>query len=759
MLSAQGLSPTPLEINDFSGGMTDNPIGASINKFFLADNFYLSKVGNKAKLLTRPAAKVFTNERIVTNSKINSIFDIEEKLFQISDRRIFQSSPTNFDEILGVGGNVPFNLGNADSRYSHSTWQKHTIITNDYFSNVCKLFKDNSNWTVHNLGLPKITGNVTLTPVSSGSTYIYNYAYHYFYEYVNQGVTFAEQGPIHFQKVTTNAVIDGTNTVTHTPPPAWTLSNGSTHNYDLANLKIKIYRTTSNGTTYYYNATTNHNFTTYVDNIQDVDISKAGSNVLYTNGADDIPQHSPPPPAKYSHVVNDILCLGYVEENGQRIPNKARFSNRYSLWSCPEEFYEEFDEEIVGISSVNIYPIYLCKNKIYRVEGYYLPDGSGAISRKLISSTAGCMSHKSIVQTDEGIFWCGNDGFYFTDGYNVTRISDDLSTTYLKYINTSEKRERIVGSYFPKLKLVKWVMRELDSRVDNDKVFCLHLQAGISTNMPFTTWSGGNDRENFLPTYLHHVAGVMYFSDNRGYFMFFDEKSLSDHRIDIDTPINNWINKTIIYDYISPSFDFGSDSIKKWITKFFLSAENTSSLSLQAYSNNDNSGSYKMLKEIATKGNISYGQFDIVFGDPTVKFNYFPIINVKRGFPLNGLRCFYKQIRLTNAFTEIASSVNVGVGTFNSTLKTITVSGSVNFPLDCLDYYVLSSFDNYNNMYRILTESPTTLTLEDALNTLPNGNYEWIIKGYRRNEIVRIISYTINYSLTQQSAEPYKGAS
>lgn len=758
MLSQQGVSPQPLEVDDFSGGMTDNTLGAPPNKFLLADNFYLLKVGGKARLFTRPAIRAYTSARISTNARINTVFDIEEKLFQISSKKIFQNTTAAFTQVVGSGGNDAFNAGNDESMYSVATWQKHAIAANSAFSDICKLYNNGTNWVVQNLGLPAITADPTSVTPSTPGAVGYIYAFHYFYEYANQGVTFQEEGDIKYFSFT-SATLSGANTVTITPPAAWTIVNGANTNYDTTNLKIKIWRTIGNGTTFYYVDTVAHNVVSYLDNLLDATLASTTvpREVLYTNGADGVPSHQQPPPAKFTHIANEILCLGYVEEDGQQIPNKARFSNRFAPWSCPSVFYEEFDEEIVGISSVNIYPIYFCKNKVYRIEGYFLPDGSGGVTKKLISSTAGCMSNNSIVQTDIGLFWCGNDGFYFTDGYQITRVSNDLLTSYLSMVATTTQRSRIYGTYFPKLQAVMWAMQAADFRGDNDTIFITYLQAGVSENMPFTTWSGGDDATNFLPTCLHHVAGTLYHADTNGYLMEYDDDAYGDHKIDTSVVVDSWINKTIIYDYISVSFDFGSSSMKKWVPKIMLNAENASSLSLMISSSNDSSGSFDELKEVSVKSNIPWGEYSIAFGDSALRFNYFPTISVKRGFPNGGLRCFYKQVRFTNSYTEIITSadVDMGLATFDGITNTVTpVTGS--WPTDLLDYYISCSDDSYVKQYRITVQS-TALTVEDTQNSLPTGIFAWKVQGYRRDEIVRIISYTINYAFTAQSSQPYRG--
>lgn len=755
MLSQEGVAPQIVEVDDFSGGMTDNILGAPKEKFELADNFYLQKVGGKARLITRPAMRAYVSAKITTAAKIAHLFDIEKKTFEISNKRLFENTTSAFTEVLGPT-NVAFNLGDVDSKYSVSIWQKHAIIANDAFSKITKLYNNGSAWTVNNLGLPALSGSATLVASAVGTAFSYGYAFHYYTDYNNQNVTFAEQGDLKFQSVTSNLALGGANTITITPPGSWTITNGATDNYLLANLKVKIWRTTNGGTTYYYHSTQNYNFASVVDNIADTTINLSTNDVLYTNGADDIPIHEQPPQAKYAHIVNDILVLAYVKEGSEYIPNRLRFSNRFSPWSCPSEFFEDCDEEIVGVNSVNIYPIVFCKNKIYRIEGLYLPDGSSTVVKKLINSTAGCLSNRSIIRTDEGLFWAGQDGFYYTDGYKAIRVSDDLLTSYLSITNTDNQKTRITGTYYPKLQAVMWAVQEVESRDDCDKFYITYLQAGISSNMPFTTWSGGDLRSNFLPSSIHHVAGYIYMGDNYGFLHRFDHDLYSDSRIESSVTVSSWINKAIIYDYRSVAYDFGTNSVKKWVPKMLMSFENNSSVSMQVYSNNDNSGDFRLLKAIDVRGDIAWGDYAVEWGDPNIQWNYTPIITVKRGFPKNGLRCFYKQVIFTNSYALIEDPTLLGNAAFDGVANTATLSGAFDWPTDCLDYFISTSVDGYQNQFKVSGRTATTLTLVDSDDVLPTGTYAWKLQGYRRDEVVRIISYAIDYAPTSQSGEVYR---
>jgi hypothetical protein len=473
MLSPVNLQP--FEVRDFSGGMTDNFVACPTNKFQLGENMY---IGDDGKLITRPGLEVTdsSNARIPTNLKVQHLFDAESQVFQLSDGKIYYNSG-GFTHVQGPTSNKALISGSTSTFYSVTSWNKHVILTESGFSRIMKLFKDGSTWKTHELGLPTLASTPTAT--GAAGSYNYLYAFHYQYQYTSQGVTFEEKGPIVYSDTVVNSSTPDAANIAITAIPV--LANSTTRNWDTTNIKVIIYRTSNNGEVYYKIGQVTNGTTTFTDNVADTNLEL---NIeLYTT-ADDAVEHEPPPLAKFIHQTNDILYAAYIKEGSVEYPNKLRISNRFMLWSFPGEFEEEFDEEIKGLSSVGIYPIVFCQNKVYRVEGFYLPDGSGRVVKREISDSAGLLSARSIVKTNEGLFFAGNEGFYFTDGNSVTRVSEDINQTYRDYTEVANQKNRIYGTYDKKNRRVLWTMQSETAGSDNDTIFVCHLLAGVKPDMP-----------------------------------------------------------------------------------------------------------------------------------------------------------------------------------------------------------------------------------------------------------------------------------
>jgi hypothetical protein len=752
MLSAAGIQPQILTVDDFSGGMTDDFIGGAPNRYEQADNFY---VNYERKLITRAGLAVndTSNARTPNSGKINHLFDSESQLFQISDGKLYYNA-SGFTHVTGPSGNKALNNGSTSTFYSTTNWNKHTILAESGLSNVVRLFKDGSTWKVHQLGLPDLASTPTIAGSGVGKTYLY--AFHHKVTYTSGGVTFEEDGPVTFSTSVANNNTPNVTNISLSNIPV--LANGLTGNYDTANITIQIYRTVDAGGVYYRIGQVTNGTTTFTDNVADTNL--ALNTELYTT-ADGALEHEPPPAAKYVHQTNDILWLGHVVEGGVTYPNRLRISNRFSLWSCPSDFAEDFDEQINGISSVTTYPIVFCQNKIYRIEGFYNPDGSGSVRKRCISETAGCVSARSIVHTEQGLFWAGNNGFYFTDGNTVTRISELINNTYRSLTLTSSQTDRIFGTYDSTKQHILWALQADDAGSNNDTVFVCHLYFGIKPEMCFTTWSGGSVyATNFQPSAIHFFSNRLYHGDAQGYLLYYNDDSLSDVKIDTSVAAGSWIDTTIMYDYRSPGFDFGTSALRKWIPRIMLNTDNSSSISLQISINNDNSGVYRNLAEFKYPGSIAWGDYDIPFGDPTIRWDYAPIISSVRRMPKNGLRCLYQQIKFANSYTEIDTSTDLGTATFDGTANTVTLDtvGQA-WPADLLDYYVTHASDSYTEQYRITARtSDTVLTLEDTNNSLPSSSLGWKLKGYRRDEILKILSYTLDYAITSQTQTPFRAS-
>ncbi len=580
----------------------------------------------------------------------------------------------------------------------------------------------------------------------------YLYAIMYSHTYKVGEVQYKEIGPVTIVELSNSLEPSSSNNpLTNLP----VLVNGTVNNYATSDVKIEIARTTDGGDIFYYLGEVTNGTTTYTDATSDANLQDSFP-IYISGGALD---NEEPPKGKYVKIVNDSLVVGNVKEGTVIRPFRARVSKIGIPYSHPSTFTIDFIDDINGLGSINVYPIVMLENRCYRLEGSLDSLGRGGYQKREISTKVGTISHRSITDTRDGLVFASEDGFYFTEGFRVTKISKEISTTYK---NLADK-EDICGAYDKDNNYVLFGVKRNSSSLANDTVFCGHgdyvRQDG---EVPFTTWSGGLNPSNFTATALAFINGFVYRGDRRGYVFKHSEDVFTDPRIDTAVSAEDWFTETIIYDYRSVAYDFGSGDAKKWVSKLVVNADNRTSLSLDIYSNNDNSGVFKELKPIVDRGNIEWGDPTLVWSDTSLRWNYYPTISAWRRFPNEGLRCQYKQIRLTNRYTQLDDSTVVGNVSINSSLDQVTLLNhpSFDFIPDPVGYYISFASDNYAQEFLITDISGGTLTVENGAGLLvDSAGTAWRMNGYRKREVLNIINYVIQFNFLTTTQAPYKAQS
>lgn len=596
-----------------------------------------------------------------------------------------------------------------------------------------------------------VSRSPTFTPSAGANTYLYKILYYYTYQVGT--VIFEDFGPTTDFSVTSAAAPNSSSiSITNIP----VLSNNSVSsigsNYDTANVKKFIYRTTAGGTVYYKLAELTNATTSYTDSTADTTLDD--NEQLYTNGG--VVDNDQPPPAKYVHIVNGIGYYAHVKEGSQILKNRLLQSIPDDPDSVPADFIQDFDDEITGISSINGKLVVLTTKTAYRVTENFDELGRGGMNIERILDAVGCVSHQSIVQTISGLFYAGADGFYFTDAYQVKKLSVHLSDTYKAITNSQTKQLRIVGTYEEQNQRIYWTIKSNDSSPDNDKLIVLDLRFGIKEASCFTTWSGG---DSFSPTSICFFNKELVRADRRGYLLKHQDGLTNDKKIDTSVTPSSWVNQTIIWTYESPSSSLGSSQARKFVNRIIFQSKNNTNASVAITSNNDQNRIVQSLKEIRFRGNITWGDPEVIWGDPDVIWGGNGVIEALRRFPHGGLRCSYKQVKFTNAFTNITKSDTVGLASINATTKTVTLlSSSIGWPVDVVDYYISFAADSYATNYLVTSRtSNAVLTYQDASNTSStSASSKWIIRGYPKGERLHLLKYVIEFVPLTDSQEPYK---
>jgi hypothetical protein len=78
------------------------------------------------------------------------------------------------------------------------------------------------------------------------------------------------------------------------------------------------------------------------------------------------------------------------------------------------------------------------------------------------------------------------------------------------------------------------------------------------------------------------------------------------------------------------------------------------------------------------------------------------------------------------------------------------------WPLYSVDYVIAFEDDGYVREFPItIRNDDQTITITDNASLLPNGSYKWVIRGYAKNEVLNLLSYTLHYAILGQTQGHY----
>lgn len=642
--------------------------------------------------------------------------------------------------------------------------------------------------------LPLINGNAFYIP--SAASYDYFFFYANSYQVETDGLTYLTRGnPVLSGPVFTcasypvNAIIPSLDTknlyadstIAYTKPCAvitrmQPLSNDSTTNYDLSNTTEEVYRTTDGGTVGYLLTSLPNGTTIYSDATSDT-LSTASSSALntnkplYTNGG--VLGSDQPPQSKFIHFLNGFMYFGGVNDtNGAFLPNRLMQSTQYAPDSVPAANYIDLDDELTGISSARNVPIALCKNSIYRIEGNFDSTGKGFLNAQKLSDAMGCFNAKSIVKTEIGVFYAGSDGFYYTDGYQMIKISLDLDRTYRSLTLTDNQRLRICGAYDKTRRLIFWAMQSNPNGTDNDIFYIYYLDYGVKPYGVYTTMFS-QYLQSWAPASCVFYKGNLVIGDAQGYLFKSDPYTKTDPKISFGTDPSTWNTLYIPWDFKSCALDFGTIFKRKWITKIHVAGDNIGDTAIQPQSIKDNNATGNGIQDlipIQYHGNFVWGDPNFIWGDSDFKWKYDGDSDAIRRFPAGSMRSDFRQFRFFPADITVYKSDDYPFGSFatvSSVSKTAFIAtppGYTNivWPNDVYGMRICFDTDNYENEYDILSLDVTKqlIVFSDADNTsVTLSGCKWEIRGVKKEQKVQISSVVIHYGYLGDQVTDVNGAS
>lgn len=750
------LSPQSLEIEDFSGGITDFYIDAPPTFAEIMDNFFV--LSNKS-LLSRGGSVIDNDDDAdslipIGYQRIGCLinYNNDNTLFVQSNQDIFYRSTVDdsYTTLLGPTSNHVFSTGSSLNYISHTEWNRHLLLCNDAFVKPQKVYKDSGGVIrVRTAGLPALATSPSIGVGSaSAQNYIYAFLYHYSYTVGDQ--TFEDFGPTTQVAITNSSEPSvANNPITAIP----VLANTTVDNYDTTVIKVFIYRTIQNGSQLFKIGEVTNGTTVFTDNVSDA--TCANGDPIYTAGG--VLDNDPPPSAKFVHTVNGFTYWAHFTEDSQTFPNKYRQSVQLDPDSVPAGNEDEVEDEITGFSSCNNNPLIFCKKHVYRVDGFFDELGAGSMTHVPIEDAAGCISNEGIVQAEGKVFWPGNDGFYMSDGYQVQKINLHLKNSYKRWIENLSSTRKIVGRYNQFERRIYWCFQVQENATDLDSWVILDLEWGISSQSHFITSSGG---DSFSPTAIEMFNKQLYRADRRGFVFIHDESYPTDPLIDTNLFPDEWGTRAIIYRYKGPAFNFGTNFVRKWVPRISLRAKNLSNVSIQINGVVDDGKAIKACKEIRWRGNFEWGDPEFVWGavaGAACVWGGSGLIDAWRRFPKGNLRCDYFQVEITNAYSIVTNSDTLGTATFSGTANTAVLNDTdFSWPSASVGYYISTVADNYVAKWLVTNVTATTITVLDPTNTFPTGSKKWILKGYRKSEVLNVLNYAVIWAPLSMSQDQFK---
>lgn len=734
-----------VEVDDFSGGVTDYYLNAPANKMKVCDNLLIIQYPGIGKPFTRPGCQLFSSaapqipagaQRISTSFYYKDIFHVQ------SSQKLYYFSAGSWIDILGPTGNNAFVSADTSKYFTYASWNYHTLMAHSGRQHPQKV-------VISALGVPEVfeaglprfdASTTTFTPAAGANDWLYKLVYKQTYV-TKDNITFVDYGSPSAARAVT-----GSTTVAITTIPV--LSNGVTDNFRTAVIEVEIYRTVNDGTVFYLVGSVTNGTTVFNDTV--LDTALVNNRLLYTEGG--VAENDRPPKCKIVDILQDTAYFSNIEDStGQILNYRCQQSVPGDIDSAPAEFFVDVDDEIVGQGSTKSNELLLCRKLTYRIDGQYDSLGRGGMTVERISDTAGCVSAQSVVKAIDGVFWAGLDGIYFSDGFQVTKLNQDYDKTWKTFVTNGgvpddTRCSRIQGKYDQKKNRIIWTIQS-PSGSDVDSCYVLDLNWGVRQNATFTTMSGG---ASFAPTSIECYNGELIRCDKRGYVLIHKDTLHSDIKIDVGVTPVDWVKQTIIYSLESISYNFGTSFSRKYVTGIFVTCESTTNLSLQLISNNDDDKSILPLAPIRYRGTLTWGDEDVYWGDPALNWNQSGLIHEKRKMPQKSLRCNYKSIKFTNSKVAIISSDTIGTADVNAAAKTVTLSNTVSYdwPTNSIDYYISFEDDGYVNEYLVTARTNDVLTYQD-LNGYSHTmiGEKWVLRGYPKDEVLNLLNYSINYEL------------
>lgn len=743
--------------SDFSGGITDKYVIPTPNRYKIADNMYITEYDS---LTSRGGLDVFYNRLV--QARLMGLWELNEEVYTIQglSLKVLRDGTTVLINVNPVNGGQFLEIMGESVYPNASKWQNQLIFTNsgtrsprEYSRPMMAYRKSLNTYRAIEAGLPQFDTVLTYTPNATGANE-YLYAAHYSYEYTVDGIKYRFNSSVKLSnQVTTSATIGAGGSVNITGLPNLI---GSSNQVDNANVKIELYRTTQGTSTFYRIAQLAMGTASFNDVTTDANL--IGNPQLYINGGGS--DHYQAPRCKHMTVVGDIAYYAAVVEElnsgDEYRPYRLVQSIPGSITAIDQSFFRDLDDEIVGVSHTNGYPIVFTKSFIYRIDGVIDSFGNGSMRLKVLSDSYGCASASGIVRTNDGLYWAGDHGFYATDGFKITVLTLELTKSYNELVGTVIQQDRIHGAYDSENERVYWSVSESDS--ENNLMWVLNVNPIQRGKRPgFTKFRSGGIK----PVSTMFFGDDLLIASNEGSIFRHNDRIQTDLLFNATTIPFAWSTKNIDYDFETSVTNFGNPAVRKWVADMTVSFKTETNIAMLPISNNDDERQVRDMKEIRSFGTFYWGDPDFIWGSNEIRWRKPETESKTRHFPRSTMRCRRKQLRLKPATTVVYISDDKTVADVSlinpadpNTNAAVVIQGTYQWPTDVVGYYIRFETDGYVGRYLILARSNDTLTI--AAGPTIGVGLKWDIVGKYKKQIFELKSIAYKYAFLDNLGGKFK---
>lgn len=448
-----------------------------------------------------------------------------------------------------------------------------------------------------------------------------------------------------------------------------------------------------------------------------------------------------------------VLTTVVAKQVLELLPKRVRQSIGGNLLASPEDFFVDMESDVISVGRAQEYPVVVCKQGVYRIEGTFTETGQNGMLAKKLSDRIGGVSANGGITVNDVYYFMGLDGFYRTDGYKVEPISLHLKDRHLTIASQnlnafSSRNTQVQCSYDRFRNIIYWSVN--DSASDNypNQFWALQLTKSADGRGSFTVY---NNSTQFAPTAVGYFRGQLIRGDYQGFFLKHDSSYKNDQKI-LRTGSGSLVTDTYVrlpYRFRTMADNFGSDSIRKQVFKLFSIFDNTGNLTTAIKSIND-----RYAAGIQALKGVRFRQ------------EYLGIVKESRSFPVKttdsnsfqGTRCHHKQVQYEPETVILYASDDYGLANKGAGTATILTGVWPTPNGKMTDYLIYFEDDDYTTGYAITGITSTTV-LAIAAGGTSLTNQKWIIKGQPKDELFSLRGLIMYFQGVVQQPMPPNGDS